>query len=346
MKKILALALALSMSLSLVACGGSKAPAASAPAASPPAASAPADTGVEAPKSPYLIQLVGASSGGTFFLVMNGFAQIMNDKVPEWFKASAQSTNGGFEILRLLESGDADFGMNQAGSAKSAVDGTYGDGNQPKFENLASVTYMYPMVMQMMASNASGVEDFTDFTGKSFCAGASGSSTEVNTQDIYAALGMEYSDKMQYTSESQSVELMKNGQADGGNFAGPLGSAAMTELYSTGKYHLIDFTDEQLDAICARNPAYYKFTVPAGTYANQPEDIHTFAVANYLYVRADMDEDAVYTFVKTLYENLDDVKGVHSVLADNFSIDSCTDGMTVPLHPGAERYYKEVGAIK
>ena len=354
MKRIIAAVLSVIMIMSLSACG---APAqSSAPETTPaaaettvaPAAEASVAEGTEpaAPSSPYLIQMVGATSGGTFFLVMNGFAQMMNDKLPNWFKASAQSTSGGLEILRLLESGDSDFGMGQAGVALSAVEGTYGDGNQPKFTNIASVTYMYPQVMQIMATNDSNITDFTQFAGQSFCAGASGSATETNTQHMYAACGMEYNDKMQYTSETQSVELMKNGQAIGGNFMGPLGSAAMTELYSTGKYHLVSFTDEQIDEICKYSPAYYKFIIPAGTYANQDEDIQTFAAANYTYVRKDMDEDAVYMFVKTLYENLEETQSVHSVLKGNFCLENCTNGMTVPLHPGAERYYKEVGAIE
>lgn len=351
MNKLLAMALSLAMVMSMAACGAKEeTPAAPVASATPPTASAaastPADSGPKAPSSPYLIQLVGASSGGTYFLIMNGFAQMMNDKLPDWFKSSAQSTAGGLEILRLLESGDSDFGMGQAGVAKTAIDGTYGDGNQPKFTNISSVTYMYPNVMQIAVHNNSGITDFTQFAGKSFCAGAAGSATEVNTQDMYAACGIEYSDKMQYTSESQSVELMKNGQADGANLIAAIGAASVTELYSTGDYHLISFTDEQLDAICAKNPAYYRFTIPAGTYANQNEDIKTFAVANYLYCRTDMDEDAVYMFLKTLYENLEETQSIHNVLTTNFKLENCTDGMAVPLHPGAERYYKEVGALK
>lgn len=359
--------MAAAMAISMVACGGtaaapaaapaapaeSAAPAAEAPApaeSAAPAEAAPAEAEAPAevtpPSSPYLVQLVGATSGGTFFLIMNGFAQMMNDKLPEWFKASAQSTAGGLEILRLLESGDSDFGMGQAGVARSAIDGTYGDGNQPKFVNISSVTYMYPNVMQIAVANNSGIENFTDFAGKSFCAGASGSATETNTRHMYKALGMEYSDKMQFTSESQSVELMKNGQADGANLIAAIGAASVTELYSTGKYHLLSFTDEQLDEILKMSPAYYKFTIPAGTYANQDEDVTTFAVANWLYARSDMDEDAVYTLVKMLYENIEETQGIHNVLGSNFSLDNCVNGMTVPLHPGAERYYKEVGAIQ
>ena len=342
MKKVLSIILVLAMVLSLAACGD----AGSTTAAPNNNATQEAGKDPAAPSSPYMIQLVGATSGGTFFLVMNGFADMMNNKLPNWFKASAQSTSGGLEILRLLESGESDFGMGQAGVARTAIDGTYGSGNETKFVNLASVTYMYPNVMQVAVANDSGITDFTQFAGKSFCAGASGSATETNTKHMYAACGIEYSDKMQFTSESQSVELMKNKQADGANLIAAIGAASVTELYSTGKYHLLSFTDAQLDEILKQNPAYYKFTIPAGTYANQNEDIKTFAVANYLYVRKDFDEDAVYMFVKTLYENLAETQKIHSVLGTNFKLENCTDGATVDFHPGAIRYYKEVGAWK
>ena len=139
---------------------------------------------------------------------------------------------------------------------------------------------------------------------------------------------------------------MKNGQADGANLIAAIGAASVTELYSTGKYHLLSFTDAQLDEILKQNPAYYKFTIPAGTYANQNEDIKTFAVANYLYVRKDMDEDAVYMFTKCFYENLAETQAIHKVLGTNFKLENCTDGATVDFHPGAIRYYKEVGAWK
>lgn len=349
MKKVLALVLAMAMVFSLCACGGNtpaSTPAASTAAPAPAGSTAAPSGDPAAPSNPYLIQLVGATSGGTYFLVMNGFADMLNSKLPNWFKASAQSTSGGLEILRLLESGDADFGMGQAGVARTAVDGTYGDGNQPKFTNLASVTFMYPNVMQIAVANDSGITDFTQFEGKSFCAGASGSATETNTQHMYAACGIKYSDKMQFTSEAQSVELMKNGQADGANLIAAIGAASVTELYSTGKYHLLSFTDAQLDEILKQNPAYYKFTIPAGTYANQNEDIKTFAVANYLYVRKDFDEDAVYMFTKCFYENLAETQAIHKVLGTNFKPENATDGATVDFHPGAIRYYKEVGAWK
>lgn len=283
-----------------------------------------------APNSPYTIQICGATSGGTYFLIANGLCQLLNDKASEWFKASAQSTAGTPENIRLMEEGETDFAFGQAGVVKQALDGV-GAFEGEKFDNISSVTYVYPNVMQVAVSNKSGVKSFADFKGKTFCAGASGSATEINTRDMFAACGISYNDSnIEYTSESQSVELMQNGQADGANLIAAVGAASVTELYSTGNYHLLSFSDEELDAICSYSDAYYKYTIPAGTYANQDEDIHTFAVANGIFCRSDLDEDAVYNFVKTLYENIEQVYEIHSICANNIALENCVNGMTAP----------------
>lgn len=296
--------------------------------------------------SPTNIQICGATSGGTYFLIANGLCQLLNDTMPDVFRASAQSTGGTPENIRLMQNGETDFAFGQAGVAKQAYEGT-GSFEGESLTNIASVTYVYPNVMQIAVSNSSGIDDFSDFAGKTFCAGASGSATELNTRDMFAACGLTYDDvRIEYTSESQSTELMKNNQADGANLIAAIGAASVTELYSTGDYHLISFTDEQLEAICAMSDAYYPYTIPAGTYANQDEDIKTFAVANYIFCRADLDEDIVYNFVKCIYDNLEDVNAIHSICEGNITLENVTNGMTVPMHPGAEKYYKEVGAIE
>lgn len=147
-----------------------------------------------------------------------------------------------------MQNGETDFAFGQAGVAKQAYEGT-GSFEGESLTNIASVTYVYPNVMQIAVSNSSGIDDFSDFAGKTFCAGASGSATELNTRDMFAACGLTYDDvRIEYTSESQSTELMKNNQADGANLIAAIGAASVTELYSTGDYHLISFTDEQLEA--------------------------------------------------------------------------------------------------
>lgn len=351
-KRMFALVLCLLMSFSLVACGNSTGTSAvstssgsTSSGSSSSSSSSSSASGLVAPSSPSTIQICGATSGGTYFLIANGLAQLLNDTEPGWFSTSAQSTGGTPDNLRLMQDGETDFAFGQAGVAKQAVDGVDPFKGQT-FDNIASVTYVYPNVMQVAVTDKSGVKTFADMKGKTFCAGASGSATELNTRDMFSAAGLTYDDSsIEYTSESQSVDLMKNGQADGANLIAAIGAASVTELYATGGYHLLSFSDDELNKILAGNPAYFKYTIPAGTYENQKEDIQTFAVANYIFCRKDLPEDLVYMFTKTIYENLDKVYDIHSA-CKSIAPENCQNGLTVPLHAGAEKYYKEIGAIK
>lgn len=298
-------------------------------------------------KKPALVQICGATSGGTYFLLANAIAQMLNTKYPADFKVSAQSTAGTPVIVRLLENKEADFGFGQAGVAKDAISGT--GGFDKKYTNLASVTYVYPNVMQIPVAKGSGIKTFADFKGKSFAVGASGSATELNSRDLAKVFGLDYLKKKEFkpefASEAQSVELMKNRQADGANLIAGIGAASVTDLMSSGKYELISISDDKLAELHKINPAYFKFIIPANTYPNQPTAVQTFAVANYIFTRKDLPEELVYKFTKAIYENSAALVATHKAAKD-IKKENAINGLTVPLHPGAAKYFKEIGAIK
>ena len=279
--RIVSVVMAIALVLAVAGCGS--APASSAPASSAPASSAPvASAAPSTPKSPTAVQICGATSGGTYFLLANAIAQMLNTNASDWFKASAQSTGGTPANIRLLEDNETDFAFGQSGVAQQAYEGvgTF----DKKYTNFSSVTYVYPNVMQIAVRKDAKITTFADFKGKTFCAGASGSATELNTRDMFDAAGIKYEEAtIEYTSETQSADLIKNRQAQGANLIAALGAAAMTDLMSTGECEIYSFSDEELKAILALNPAYFEFTVPAGTYPNQDKDVKTFAVANYIY---------------------------------------------------------------
>lgn len=294
-----------------------------------------------------MVQICGATSGGTYFLLANAIAQVLNTKMPDTFKASAQSTAGTPVNIRLMEKKEADFAFGQAGIAKNALDGV--GGFEQKFTNIASATYVYPNVMQIAVASDANIKSFADFKGKGFVVGASGSATELNSRDMAKVYGLDYLTKKEFTpeysSEAQSVELLKNRQAVGANLIAGIGAASVMDLMSSGKFELLDFSDEKIAELNKLNPAYFKFVIPANTYPNQPNPVTTFAVANYIFCRKDLPADLVYKFVKTIYENQPDLVAVHKA-ASGIQKENAVNGLTVPLHPGAEKYFKEIGAVK
>lgn len=341
LSRIICVTLACALVLIASGCGTAPASAVAPPSSTP--ASSTASSVTNAPQNATAIQICGATSGGTYFLLANAIAQMLNTSAGDWFKASAQSTGGTPANIRLMEDGETDFAFGQSGVAQQAMDGV--DPFDKKYTNFASVTYVYPNVMQVAVRKDANITSFADFKGKTFCAGATGSATELNTRDMYEATGITYEEStIEYTSETQSAELIKNRQAQGANLIAALGAAAMTDLMSSGDCEIYSFSDEEIEAICAINPAYFEFTVPAGTYPNQDNDIKTFAVANYIFCRADLNEELVYQFTKAIYDNVDTLRAAHKA-ANDIRPENSTNGLTVPLHPGAERYYKEIGAL-
>jgi TRAP transporter TAXI family solute receptor len=294
-----------------------------------------------------MVQICGATSGGTYFLLANAIAQVLNTKMPDDFRANAQSTAGTPINIRLMEKKEADFAFGQAGIAKNALEGT--GGFEQKFANIASVTYVYPNVMQIAVAKDAGIKSFADFKGKSFAVGASGSATEMNSRDMAQVYGLDYLTRKdftpEYSSEAQSVELLKNRQAVGANLIAGLGAASAMDLQSSGKFELLNFPKDKVAEISKINSAYFNFVIPANTYPNQPEEVNTFAVANYIFCRKDLPEDLVYKFTKALYEYQTDLVAVHKA-ANGIQKENAVNGLTVPLHPGAEKYLKEIGAIQ
>lgn len=296
------------------------------------------------------VTIAGATSGGTYFLLANAMAKILNDKLgSQGWKASAQSTPGTPTNIKLLGEKQIEFAFGQAGVAYDAYNGTGSYAGKPKAEFLRAVMYMYPNVLQMVATKKSGIKSLAEVKGKTVCVGAAGSATELNSRDLFAQYGFDYVNrkdfKPEYTSESQSVELLKNGQADVANLIAAVPSAAMMDLTSDGTVVLLPIEADVAEKLHKINPAYYADKVPAGSYPGLDKDVPLVSVGNWIFTRADLPDDIVYNFVKTMYENHDELVAAHKV-AKNTTLENALTGQTIPLHPGAEKYFKEKGVIK
>lgn len=346
MKRGLSLVVIMSVILSFSACGSSSS---STPnngggsSSSGPAEPTIGSLGIPVPDSPYNVQFMGATSGGTYFLIANAIADLLNANYGEYFNASVQSSGGTPAILRSLQNEEVEFGIAQAGLAYDARKGL--NDFSEKWENYSCITYMFPTVMHLVAQDKDEYQTWKDFANKSIAVGAVGSATELNSRVLNKAYDMDYDDfsSVEYVSESQAVDMLKNKQIVGANLIASVGGASPVDLMSAGGYKIMSFTNEDRDRILEMANSFYPYTIPAGTYTNQDYDIETYAVANFLFANNSVPEDVVYAVTKAIYENLDHLEGVYSLLG-GVSLDVALDGQTIPLNPGAERYYKEVGA--
>ncbi|MDQ0341147.1 TRAP transporter TAXI family solute receptor [Caldalkalibacillus uzonensis] len=138
---------------------------------------------------------------------------------------------------------------------------------------------------------------------------------------------------------------MRNKQIDGALIQAGLPTAAVTEMTSTAGGKLISIDPEIRASLIDKYPWYSDFVIPAGTYDNQDEDVETLAIKMMLITDASADEDVIYNLVKTMWENLDELESAHPIVGQ-FDINRATTDLAgIPLHPGAERYYKEIGVL-
>ena len=176
--------------------------------------------------------------------------------------------------------------------------------------------------------------------------GTNGKTTTVNMlASILRAAGLSYQSlgKVEYLPFGESVELMKNRQLDVTLQSAGLGVSSIRDLATSVKIVIVPIPADVIAKI--GNAAYQQATIPAGTYEGQTADTPTAAVPNFLVTASTVPDDLVYQMTKVFYEQLDTLKSAHNA-AKTIQLDNALKGMPVPLHPGAERYYKEVGLIK
>jgi TRAP transporter TAXI family solute receptor len=259
-------------------------------------------------------------------------------------RTQVQSTKASVENLNLLEKGRGELALALGDSVKSAWEGDEEVGFKEKLTKLRGVAAVYPNYIQIVASEGSGVKTFGDLKGKSLSVGAPKSGTEVNARRIFDAMGMSYKDlgKTEYLPFGESVELIKNRQLDATLQSAGLGVASIRDLASSLPVTVVSVPAEVAKKLGA---PFVAATIPANTYTGQTTDVPTVAIVNFLVTHEGVPEETVYQMTKQLFENLDQMVAAHKA-ASAIKLATATDGMPLPLHPGALRYYKEKGIVK
>lgn len=288
------------------------------------------------------IGILTGGQAGVYYPLGVALEKIFADAVPEG-RPSVQSTKASVENLNLIEAGRGEIAFTLGDSLQHAWAGDAEVGFPKKLENLRAVTAVYPNYIQIVASAESGIRTLADLKGKRLSVGAPKSGTELNARAILNAAGITYEDlgKVEYLPFAESVDLMKNRQLDATLQSAGLGVASLRDLANSVAITVVEVPQEVIDKI---GSPYQAATIPAGTYQGQQADVPTAAVINYLVTRADLDEETVYRMTKGIFEHLDALSAAHNA-AKAIKLDKTATESPVPLHPGAERYFKEKGVL-
>ncbi len=302
-------------------------------------------------------------TGGTYYPLGGVLAQALTTKVPDMI-VTAQSGNASTANLNLIRSHSIESAFVQNNTAYQAYNGTdQFEGNPVK--NVRGIASLYPEVIQIVTRKEAGIKTVMDLKGKSVIPGDRGSGTAVDAENILKQAGMTFDDfgSLDWLGFSGISQRMQDNQADAGFITAGIPTSSVMELVSSTPVVILSLDDALIKKITGAYPFYAKVAIPANTYSGQDKPVDTVAVMAQWVCDADADEELIYTLTKALWE-----PGFHvlrkkdgkpepapagaEIMAQahakgkDVTLETALDGMAIPLHPGAERYYREKGLIK
>ena len=285
------------------------------------------------------INIATGGTAGTYYPLGGAMAEVLNKNVAN-VNATAESTGASVANINLLKEGNVQLAFIQNDITYYADKGEEMFTDQ-KVAGLKALATIYPETCQLITLKKNNINSVADLKGKKVAVGAAGSGVEANARQIMAAEGITYDDiNEQYLSFAEAANGLKDGNIDAGFITAGFPTAAIQDLSAQHDVVLIPVGDDIADKLIADYPFYTKIVIPAGTYSKQAEDIQTLAVKAMLVVTDEMDEQLAYDITKAIYTNLDALKAAHSV--GNLIVpETAQDGLSVPLHPGAEKYFNE-----
>ena len=296
-----------------------------------------------APAAEFINILTGGTSG-VYYPLGVALSQIYGKAIPG-AKTSVQATKASAENLNLLQAGRGEVAISLGDSLSDAWKGNEEASFKVPLKKLRTIAALYPNYIHFVAVADSGIKSLADIKGKRISVGAPKSGTELNVREILKAAGISYKDfaKVEYLSYAESVELMKNRQLDVTLLSSGLGVAALRDLATSQKVVFLTIPAEIVAKI--NDPAFQVGVIPAKTYEGQDGDVSTISVQNYLVTHQGVSTETVYTMTKSMFENLDQMVAAHAA-AKAIKRENAAKAPPAPLHPGAEKYYREVGLLK
>lgn len=279
-------------------------------------------------------------TAGTYYVVAAAMAQAVNDH-SDFLQVTVQATKGSVENINLTNTGEIAMGMSNADGVYWATTGT--GTYKGKEQKVSAVMSLYMSAGQMSTLKDSGIENYGDLKGKKVCLGPPSTTIVEMSKAILREYDIDPEKDITpyYLSFDEGLSALTDGEIDATFFVGGVPTSAMINACSTGNVRMVTVSDEILDKVAGANPFYIRYTIPAGTYSGIDEDIKTLKIMTEIFVNNDVEEEVVYEFVKQALLNAGEYREAHSVCGE---INPETAASTISkLHPGAEKYYKEIG---
>ncbi|MCO5102017.1 MAG: TAXI family TRAP transporter solute-binding subunit [Burkholderiaceae bacterium] len=288
------------------------------------------------------------STSGLYYPTGVGMAKILNDAGID-VRANARSTGASVYNCRAVGSGELQMGITQNNIAYYAYNGTGVEAFKDKpIKNLRGLTMLYPEVIQILARKDAGIKTVGDMKGKRVYVGDIGSGTEQDVLNIFGVYGLKLDDLKTAVrgSSGNAVDLLRDNKIDAMFYTVGIGASAITEAAQTVDIDLIQIPADQVAQLHKKYPFYTAITVPANTYPKIDHEVSTITTQAMMIVEQKLPDDVVYEFMNTIFgkhlqQFYNDVQNPN--LKKYFKVETALDGMPIPVHPGAIRFFKEKG---
>ena len=291
------------------------------------------------------IILTTGGEAGTYYGYCTAMSGVLTDNTGIEFKVL---TSGGSKAnIQRIQVEDANMAIVQNDVMYYAYTGTdLFTGEQT--QDFSAMAVLYPELCQIIATKESGIKTVADLKGKRVSVGDAGSGVEFNAKQILEAYGidMDKDIEKQNLGFDASADALKDGKIDAFFCVAGIPTTAITTLALNNEIEVVEVEDDKFEELASKYGFYTKQIVPAGTYTGVDEDKQTVAVMATYIVDNDLSEETVYNMTKAMFENKDAIIAVHKK-GEELDVNKAIEGIPaeVPLHPGAAKYYKEVGVL-
>jgi TRAP transporter TAXI family solute receptor len=288
------------------------------------------------------LKLMTGPQGGSWYPLGGALKTIFEAAVPG--TTVHVMPGGGIANVKALQAGKAEIAFANSVSTVDAVEG------KPPFEekatNVCHMATLYPQYFQVIVLADAGIESPKDLRGKALTTQPKGNTGEAITEHLLAAYGLSYNDLSQvsYGSYTDSVNLMKDGNAQVFTLGTTVPAGAVMDLAAARAIRLLPIDDEGLARMQELNPGYRRIVIEAGTYPGQDRDVPTIGYATHLIARCDLDADLVHSLLAAMADKLADLAAVTKAM-EGLDVKGMASDVGVPLHEGAKRFYQEKGVL-
>jgi TRAP transporter TAXI family solute receptor len=288
------------------------------------------------------LKLMTGPMGGSWYPLGGAIAELIQKTIPG--ATVSVAPGAGIANVMGVQEGKAEIGFGNSCSTVDAVAGR--DPFKAPTKNVLQLANLYPQYFQMVALDESGIKSPGDFRGKSIAVQPKGNTAELLTRQVLELYGLSYKEmgKVSFVSYSDAVELMKDKHADSFTLGTTIPASSIKDLATNKKIRLLPLPDDKIRELRKMNAGYLKRIVPKGTYPGVDYDVPGIGYFTHLVISAKLPDDLVYKITKNLASNLprlaEVVKDMQGVTPKDLALD-----IGVPYHPGALKYFKEIGAL-